>query len=303
MEVKKLPRAVVTHNVVKMHAQPDGDSEQVSQTVLGHTPLVLTPPDPAQNWAQVQTDDDYTGWVRTRQIRLLEEQEEYPQQGNAYRVNTLWAFVRESPDLNAPHLTIAPMGAWLEGHEWHGDWLNVQLPDGRAGWVWVQDVTSQWVMVTRVGTLRVEGVIVSQGRSAEPYAVPRAGWQNALVYTAKRLLGVPYLWGGSSPFGLDCSGFVQLVYRMCGLIIPRDADLQAEFSRTAEVTLPDAQPGDLIFFAGGGDPHQRTITHVGMILDREHFIHSSGGVGVNITRLDDPYYRSILWGVRRVVDT
>lgn len=295
-------RAVVIHNVVKMHAQPHGDSEQVSQTVLGHTLLVHKAPAEAEGWLYVQTDDAYAGWVRAKQVRLLEEGEEYPQRGAAYRVNALWAFVRERPDPQALHLTLAPLGAWLEGRQWQEDWLRVRLPDGREGWVGAQDVTSQWVMVTRAGALRVEGVVVSQGRHTEPYVVPRAGWQNALVYTAKRLMGVPYLWGGSSPFGLDCSGFVQLVYRLCGLVIPRDADLQAEWERTTEVSLEEAQAGDLLFFAGGNDPHQRTVTHVGMILDTEHFIHSSGGVGVNITPLEEPSYRAILWGVRRVVD-
>lgn len=297
-----MPRAVVAHNVVHMHAQPDGNSERVSQTVLGHTLLVPTLPAPQENWVQVHTDDDYTGWVQVMQVRLLEGNEEYPAPGKAYRVNALWAFVRQEPDMRAPHLTIAPMGAWLEGFEWHDDWLHVHLPDGREGWVSVQDMTSQWVAVTRVGSLRVEGTVVSRGETAEPYAVPRMGWQNALVYTATRLLGVPYLWGGSSPFGLDCSGFVQLVYRMCGLVIPRDADLQAAFHRTADVPLSNAQPGDLIFFAGGDGPHRRTVTHVGMVVDQDHFIHSSGGVGVHITRLDEPHYRSILWGVRRVID-
>ncbi|MCS6831480.1 MAG: NlpC/P60 family protein [Armatimonadota bacterium] len=297
-----MPRAVVIHNVVKMHAQPDADSEQVSQTVLGRTLLLPSLSHREEKWVQVQTDDSYMGWVRATQVRLLDESEEYPSQGKAYRVNALWAFVREQPDTRSPHLTIAPMGALLEGREWHNDWLQVRLPDGQQGWVWAQDVTSQWVVVTRVGSLRVEGMVVSQGVNTESYVVPRAGWQNALVYTAKRLLGVPYLWGGSSPFGLDCSGFVQLVYRMCGLVIPRDADLQAEFSRSAEMPLEKVQPGDLIFFAGGNDPHRRTVTHVGMIVDGEHFIHSAGGIGVNVTRLDDPYYRSILWGVRRVVD-
>lgn len=298
-----MPRAVVTHNVVKMHAQPDGNSEQVSQTMLGHTLSLATPPNRQEGWMQVQTDDGYMGWVRAGQIRPLDENEEYPARAKAYRVNALWAFVREQPDAQSPHLTIAPMSAWLEGQGWHGDWLHVRLPNRREGWVSVQDVTSQWVVVTRIGWLRVEGLLFSRGESTEPYVVPRPGWQNALVYTARRLLGVPYLWGGSTPFGLDCSGFVQLVYRMCGLVVPRDADLQAEFTRAAEVPLEEAQSGDLIFFAGGNDPHQRTVTHVGMVLDGEHFIHSSGGVGVYITRLDEPYYRSILWGVRRMIDT
>jgi cell wall-associated NlpC family hydrolase len=291
--------AVIIHNVVKMHAQPNGDSEQVSQTLLGHTVSVL---ESAEGWLRIQTDDQYEGWVRAAQLRLLAENEAYPPQGQVVRVNALWSFVREQPDPNAPHLTIAPMGAWLEGHEWYGDWLQVRLPDARSGWVAAQDVTSQWVMVARAGALRVEGAVISRGQTVEPYRVPRSGWQNALVYTAKRLLGVPYLWGGSTPFGLDCSGFVQLVYRMCGLVLPRDADLQAAFPRMVEVALPEHQRGDLVFFASGDDPHQRTITHVGMVIDPEHFIHSSGGIGVNITRLDDPYYTSILWGIRRVID-
>ncbi len=297
-----MPRAVVIHNVVNMHALPNGDSERVSQTILGHTVLVRDQPQTTTGWLWVETDDSYTGWVRSSQVRSLAEDEEYPRNGQVYRVNALWAFVREAPEPQAQHLTIAPLGSWVEGVDWQGDWLAVRLPDGREGWLSAQDVTSQWVMLTQAGRLRVQGVVVSKGQTAEPYVVPRAGWQNALVYTAKRLLGVPYLWGGCSPFGLDCSGFVQTVYRLCGLVIPRDADLQAEFHRVSEVDIEEAQPGDLIFFAGGGDPHQRAITHVGMVIDREHFIHSSGGVGVNITRLDDPYYRSILWGIRRVVD-
>lgn len=296
-------RAVVTHNVVKMHAAPHGDSEQVSQTTLGHTVLLHSLPAPELTWVQVQTDDGYEGWVRATQIRALREDEEYPLPGSAYRVNALWCFVRETPDPNAPHLTIAPMASRLEGYEWQGDWLRVRLPNNKEGWVSVQDIAPRWVTVTRVGALRVEGEVISQGIVAEPYTVPRAGWQNALVYTAKRLLGVPYLWGGCSPFGLDCSGFVQLVYQMCGLVIPRDANPQAAFERTVEVSLSEAQSGDLVFFAGGGDPHHRTITHVGMIVEGEHFIHSAGGVGVSVTRLDDPYYLSILWGLRRVLDT
>jgi SH3-like domain-containing protein len=294
-----MQNATVIHNVVKIHAQPCGDSEQVSQTLLGHTVSVMEAVD---GWVRIRTDDHYEGWVRASQLRLLSENEAYPKQRYAYRVNAIWCFVREQPDPNALQVTIAPMGAWLEGEEWCGDWLQVRLPDTRHGWVAAQDLTPQWVMVTRAGALRVEGMVIERGKAIQPYRVPRLGWQNALVYTAKRLLGVPYLWGGSSPFGLDCSGFVQLVYRMCGLVLPRDADLQAAFPRMTEVALPKHQPGDLVFFASGDDPHQRVITHVGMIIDGEHFIHSSGGVGVNITRLDDPYYHPILWGIRRVTD-
>jgi len=92
----------------------------------------------------------------------------------------------------------------------------------------------------------------------------------ALMY-----LNAPYLWGGRHPFGIDCSGFSQIVYKMCGLKILRDARQQAE--QGEEVKLENAKLGDLAFFHNP----QGKITHVGILLDNKTIIHASGQVRID----------------------
>lgn len=105
------------------------------------------------------------------------------------------------------------------------------------------------------------------------------GEKEELATTAKSFLNVPYLWGGRSHFGIDCSGFVQAVYRLHGITLKRDAYLQAEQGTTVDF-LQEAQLGDLAFF----DNAEGRITHVGMMLNNELIIHASGKV--KIEKLD-----------------
>ena len=98
--------------------------------------------------------------------------------------------------------------------------------------------------------------------------------ENALMY-----LNAPYLWGGRSPLGIDCSGFSQMVYRLQGISLPRDAYQQAEVGTTLSF-VEESEPGDLAFF----DNKEGKITHVGIILADNHIIHASGKV--RIDRID-----------------
>lgn len=98
--------------------------------------------------------------------------------------------------------------------------------------------------------------------------------ENALMY-----LNAPYLWGGRSPLGIDCSGFTQLVYRLQGIKLPRDAYQQAEVGTTLSF-VEESEPGDLAFF----DNNEGKIIHVGIILEDNHIIHASGKV--RIDRID-----------------
>lgn len=98
--------------------------------------------------------------------------------------------------------------------------------------------------------------------------------ENALMY-----LNAPYLWGGRSPVGIDCSGFTQMVYRLQGVDLPRDAYQQAEVGTTLSF-VEESEPGDLAFF----DNTEGKITHVGIILEDNHIIHASGKV--RIDRID-----------------
>lgn len=101
------------------------------------------------------------------------------------------------------------------------------------------------------------------------------GEKENLLTTAKSFLNVPYLWGGRTHFGIDCSGFVQAVYRLQGITLKRDAYLQAEHGKTVDF-LQEAKLGDLAFF----DNAEGRITHVGMMLNNEQIIHASGKVKI-----------------------
>jgi cell wall-associated NlpC family hydrolase len=97
-----------------------------------------------------------------------------------------------------------------------------------------------------------------------------------LIDTAFLYLNSPYLWGGRTPFGIDCSGYSQIVYRMCGVDLPRDASQQAEVGDRLSF-IEEATPGDLAFF----DNNEGRITHVGILLGDNKIIHASGKVRVD----------------------
>jgi cell wall-associated NlpC family hydrolase len=115
--------------------------------------------------------------------------------------------------------------------------------------------------------------------------------RDQLTATGLRFLGIPYLWGGSTPKGFDCSGLVQRIYRLQGLILPRDSDMQAHFGQEKKVdSLEDLAPGDLLFF---GRAAQR-ITHVAMALPDRLFLHAHGQVRVNSVDPAHPLFEASL---------
>lgn len=97
-----------------------------------------------------------------------------------------------------------------------------------------------------------------------------------IAETAKKFIGVPYLWGGRSPFGIDCSGFVQVVFKMHGIQLSRDAAFQAQLGENVHLT-EESLPGDLAFF----DNHEGNIVHVGILMKNYTIIHSSGQVRID----------------------
>lgn len=108
---------------------------------------------------------------------------------------------------------------------------------------------------------------------------PQKESRDKLIELAKMYLNAPYLWGGKTPFGIDCSGFVQMVYKMVGYGLPRDAYQQADLGSTLSF-VEEAKEGDLAFF----DNSEGDITHVGILLKENYIIHASGKV--RIDRID-----------------
>ncbi|MGC4042853.1 MAG: NlpC/P60 family protein [Armatimonas sp.] len=211
-------------------------------------------------WVYVEGADTYRGWTEYR--FLIEQRVD----ANA-QVWAPFADVRTRPDAAAPLLVRLSLGSALFADSGDANgWRRVILPGGETGWVKAE-------------------TLVPVSRTAIEWAC--------------ELLGTPYLWGGSSAFGLDCSGLVQLCNRLAGLPLRRDADIQRSDPRFAFVAFEELQPGDLVFF-GKSDPLK--ITHVGMQLDTGRFIHSAGGAGVIITEWEgDTRYAPTYIDARRLI--
>ena len=261
---------VVARPVANMYSAPSENADVVSQVILGSNVTTLKK---KHKWAQVQTADNYTGWVH-RDVLRPNKHEGYASGSHAAQVSSLFASVYREKDVtaHAPIVTL-PFESRLEVIEdqpQEARWLSVRLPDGRTGWIQRGDVTL----------------------SPKILDIPES------IELAKRFLGIPYLWGGRSSFGYDCSGFTQMLVRSRGIMMPRDADLQASWSGVTPVARPDLQPGDLLFF---GDSAQK-ITHTGMYIGNGQFIHDTTNTHpvVQISRLDDELWTELLVAARRV---
>ncbi|WP_113638876.1 C40 family peptidase [Nubsella zeaxanthinifaciens] len=109
-----------------------------------------------------------------------------------------------------------------------------------------------------------------------PFIPNAAEFYNRVEATAKFFLNTPYLWGGRSFFGIDCSGFTQTVYKLCGISLKRDASQQVDHGELVDF-LASAKLGDLAFF----DNDEGKITHVGLMLGNDKIIHSAGKVRID----------------------
>lgn len=118
---------------------------------------------------------------------------------------------------------------------------------------------------------------------------------NAIVTTAKSFMGVPYVFGGTTPAGFDCSGLVQYVFKMNGLNIPRLADEQYNFGKA--VTLSQLAAGDLVFFT----TYTAGVSHCGIYIGDGKFLHASSSKGVKVDSLDSDYWKPRFVGARKVI--
>ncbi len=276
--------AVVLPPVVNLYERADDASPVVSQVILGTTLALL---ETRRLWALVETPDRYRGWMRARALRhLARGRGRYPDGGRAVEVIGLLANVYRDPDVTtAAPIATAPMLARIEVMGEGEEWIRVRLPDGREGWL-------------QRGDARPADASPGAGGPADGgVAAPRPDPQ-AVTATALRFLGLPYLWGGTTTFGLDCSGLVQLAYRAHGYLLPRDADLQWADPNLEEVSRDGIRAGDLVFFG----PDAASITHVGIALGADSFVNATTyrAPTVRIDRLDDPYWENLYRGARRI---
>ena len=119
---------------------------------------------------------------------------------------------------------------------------------------------------------------------------------SAIIATAKKYMGAPYLWGGTTPSGFDCSGFVQFVFKKHGINLNRTCATQ--YKHGTFVSKASLKPGDLVFFQ---NTYQAGISHVGIYIGSNQFIHCSSSRGVTISNLTSNYYVQHYYGARRIL--
>jgi len=117
-----------------------------------------------------------------------------------------------------------------------------------------------------------------------------------LTKSALRFLGTPYVFGGTTTSGFDCSAYVQHVFAMVGISLPRTADAQYDVGHTA---VGGPQPGDLVFF----QTYTEGVSHVGIYIGNGEFVHASSSHGVMVSKLSESYWAARYLGAKRLIAT
>lgn len=225
-------------SIVPLRLEPSDRSEMVSQLLFGESYQVV---DELKGWLHVKVlHDGYEGWIDKKQSLPPE-------------------FNLEVDDISKPVHVVA--GLWAPAIRNNED-KPVILCKGSV-----------------LPKLRKEKFVLGGQEfrfDAETLILPESPMPGHIIETALAYLNAPYLWGGRSPFGIDCSGFTQMVFRLCGISLRRDAALQAQQGETVNF-ISEAKAGDIAFFENPAG----NITHAGILTGSGRIIHASGWVRID----------------------
>jgi hypothetical protein len=286
LQISKLPSpelgdsiyAIVNVSVANLRRAAKHSAELIDQSIMGTALKVLKK---KGFWYLVQTPYDYLGWTGSSSfVRCNIDELDQWKNSKKVKVNSNYAQVLSSKKSTAYVLCDAVFGSTLIYKKESGNWIQVALPDGKIGFIEKKYCN-----------------ILSEPTAQKTIDIKK------LLETAKSFLGIPYLWGGNSTKGLDCSGFSQTVYKSQGMLLARDANLQVKMGDEIkpEEDFGNVNKGDLVFFG----PNEDKITHVGISLGGPAFIHSSGNVHINSfdkndTNFDSYRFRTLRY-IKRII--
>lgn len=275
---------IVNLSVINIRSKPGHSNELVSQSILGTPVRILKN---KGYWNLIQTPDNYIGWADGTAI-LAVTKNDYNTWVNAKKVTYTkhFGFIWSS-DKFEHSISDITAGSLLKLLNSSNNYYQVEFPDKRTGYI--------------------------QKSTAEPFEQ----WMNnhsysseAIIKAAMPFFGHPYLWGGTSTKGVDCSGFTKTVYYLNGIVLQRDASQQELYgeSISTENNFEELQAGDLLFFGKAEtDSTKKRVTHVGIYIGDLSFIHSSGRVYIDSFNPEkenyNEYRRNTLVSVRRVLNS
>ena len=250
---------VIDLSVVNIRSKPGDPEEMANQGLLGFPVRILKE---KNGWLLVQTPENYIGWVDADGISLMSKDEV-----NSWCTSKKIIYTKKygstfsNPDIKSVPVSDVVKGNILQFIEENNGFVKVKYPDGRTGFIPSEEI-----------------------QDFDNWAGSRALTEENLISTAKSFMGLPYLWGGTSYKGVDCSGFTKSVYYLNGIILPRDASQQVFAGDLVDTKdgFNNLKPGDLLFFGtkAKGSVKER-VTHVAMYIGNGEFIHSSGRVKIN----------------------
>ncbi len=250
---------IVDVSVGNIYHAPKYQSEMVCQLLLGHTVKILKE---HHGWLFVQSEDRYLGWAQPAIITRVDSSELAAY--NSKRkliVTSIFSTLRSKPGDKGATISDAVMADLLSPVGRTGASFEVQFPDGRIGYVPASDVEYQ-----------------------DHYIAKHKPTAEGVEKIAMKMVGFPYLWGGTSTKGVDCSGFTKTVFRMNDIRLPRDASQQVYVGKRVDPgpNFENLRKGDLLFFgtkAEDGKPAK--IVHVAIYLGGGYFIQSANRVQIN----------------------
>jgi len=224
-------------SIVPVREKPSNKSQMVNQLLFGETVKII---DSMKSWHLIESSGNhYEGWVDSAQIRMIDKDVFNKLNDEKAQVFLAHPYQQVNHAKGSVLLSIGSRLPSLDKNEF------------------------------KVGETQFKF-----DSSPETYQGKQS--KEALVSMAKKYLGVPYLWGGRSYFGIDCSGFTEVIFRTCGYPLPRDSSDQAKEGTTVEF-IDEAKAGDLAFF----DNEEEQIVHVGILLGNSQIIHASGQVRID----------------------
>ena len=258
-ELKNTPKALVKISVANIRSNPAHSAELATQATMG-TPLNVLKHE--GDWYLVQTPDKYLAWVDKGGIQLMTEAEmqTWLNSEKLIYTNTFGTAYSEASD-KSQVVSDLVAGDVVEKVTEKGAFYEVKYPSGATAYIKKEEAKlyADWV------------------KSLNPS-------EENLVNTSRSLMGLPYLWGGTSPKGVDCSGFTKTIYFLNGIVLPRDASQQVHTGKLIDSTrnFEKLIPGDLLFFGRKAtDSTSEKVVHVGMWIGNQQFIHSLGNVHIS----------------------
>jgi len=262
--------AVAKNSVINIRSEAKHAAELGTQALLGMSLKVL---DKEGDFYQIQTPDNYISWVdKGGIVRMTKSEFDLWNASKKVIFTEIFGFIYKEKSIENGIVSDISLGGIVQYLDEDATFYQVKMPDNTVGFLKKSEANlyENWLQT----------LIPSE--------------ENIEIF-AKKMEGFPYLWGGTSAKGMDCSGFTKMVYLMNGFIIPRDASQQIDAGKIVDENLnfADLQKGDLLFFGKKATKNSKQkVTHVGIWLGngKQEFIHASGNVHISSMDSTQPHF-------------